>query len=302
MVLYRTLGSAFFGLEVPLFVTRNSIRLRRSVGVLALALLWNVCAIDGLSRVRAQAVPDAQTVEARKLFDEGLAFVERQEWQEAADRFGRVLAIRSSAIVSYNYASALVHLDRMVEASRALRGVVADPGASPEVVEAARTLLSGVEPRIGQLTVRLRGDTTDVLVTIDDEPLPEGSIGVPVPVDPGGHVVRATRGGLPIARREVEIHEGSPLLNVTIDVVPLPAAVAHEAGSTVAQDSPDTFASDRAATDEGGNAWVWIVGGSVLAVGTAVVVGLLVAGGSDADPVLGNTEPAVLRGKVTDTM
>lgn len=282
-------------------------RWRRRCVALGLALGLYVGSVQSATRAHAQAADaqaEDQTQSARRLFDEGLKFVESQHWEEAADRFGRVLAIRASAIVSYNYASALVHLNRMVEASRALRGVVADPNASPEVVEAARTLLSGVEPRIGQLTVRLHGDTTDVQITIDDEPLPEGDIGIPVPVDPGEHIVRATRGGLPIARRKVEIHEGAPLLNVTIDVVPLPGAVAAQ-NREGAQGNTSTIPTDERAErdDSGGGApWLWIVGGSVVVVGAAVIIGLLVANPSDPDPVVGNTDPAVLRGKVTGAM
>jgi len=237
------------------------------------------------------------TAEARALFEEGLQFVEAQQWAEAVDRFGRVLAIRSSAIVSYNYASALVKLDRLVEASRALRGVIADPSAAPEVVEAARALLEGVEPRIGQLTVRLRGDTARVVVTLDDEPLPEGSIGIAVPVDPGERVVRVTRDGLPIARRVVNVAEGAPLHNLTIDVVPMPTEVAGTS-PTGPDDDHARLAANENSDSGGGTPWGWIIGGGVVAVGVAVVVGVLVATPSDPDPVRGNTDPAVLRGRV----
>lgn len=236
------------------------------------------------------------TAEARALFEEGLQFVEGQQWAEAVDRFGRVLAIRSSAIVSYNYASALVKLDRLVEASRALRGVIADPSAASEVVEAARALLEGVEPRIGQLTVRLRGDTARVVVTLDDEALPEGSIGIAVPVDPGERVVRVTRDGLPIARRVVNVAEGAPLHNLTIDVVPMPTQVAGASPNGPNADRAHLAANDNADSG-GGTPWGWIIGGSVVAVGVAVVVAVLVAP-SDPDPVRGNTDPAVVRGRV----
>jgi hypothetical protein len=240
------------------------------------------------------------TAEARALFEEGLQFVEAQRWADAADRFGRVLAIRSSAIVSYNYASALVKLDRLVEASRALRGVIADPSASPEVVEAARALLEGVEPRIGQLTVRLRGDASNVVVTLDDEPLPEGSIGIAVPVDPGQRVVRVTRDGLPIARRVVNVMEGAPLHNLTIDVVPMPTEVAGTSPNGPNGD-PTHVATTDTSDSAGGTPWGWIIGGSVVAVGVAVVVGVLIATPSDPDPVRGNTDPAVVRGRVALT-
>lgn len=250
---------------------------------------WNACA--------QQTTGGESTAAARALFEEGLQFVEAQQWAEAVDRFGRVLAIRASAIVSYNYASALVKLERLVEASRALRGVIADPSASSEVVEAARALLEGVEPRIGQLTVRLRGDAARVVVTLDDDPLPEGSIGIAVPVDPGERVVRVTRDGLPIARRVVNVVEGAPLHNLTIDVVPTPTEVA-VASPSGPNDDRAHLAANEHADSGGGTPWGWIIGGSVVAVGVAVVVAVLVASPSDPDPVRGNTDPPFVRGRV----
>lgn len=262
------------------------------------AAVLAMCVVLQSGRGLAQQSPAPdQTAEARALFEEGLQFVEAQQWADAADRFGRVLAIRSSAIVSYNYASALVKLERLVEASRALRGVIADPSASSEVVEAARALLETVEPRIGQLTVRLRGDTANVVVMLDDEALPEGSVGIAVPVDPGERVVRVTRDGLPIARRVVNVLEGAPLYSLTIDVVPLPTDVASAAPAGTGNGDAGLTANDRSETD-GGTPWGWIIGGSVLAVG-AVVVGVLLATPSEPDPVRGNTDPAVLRGRVS---
>lgn len=272
---------------------------RRAAVRLAVALAMLTAVATGVApaRTSAQAGGVDRTAEARTLFEEGLRFVEAQQWQEAADRFGSVLAIRASATVSYNYASALEHLGRIVEATRVLRGVVADPSASREVVEAARKLLAAQEPRIGQLTVRLRGDTSDVLVTVDDQTLPEGSIGIPVPVDPGEHVIRATRNGLPLARRKVEVTEGSTSINVEIDVVPLPSAVAAEA-SPPADQAAQPLSLDTDSGDGGGSTWIWIAGGSVLAVGAMVLVGLIVANPSDPDPVHGNTDPPVLHGRV----
>jgi hypothetical protein len=277
--------------EVALSSSRSLLSSVRRFALVGLMAVFSAI-VHAPKPASAQATPDEQTQQARALFEEGLRFVEGQQWQEAADRFGRVLAIRASATVSYNYASALVHLGHMVEASRALRGVAADPAASREVVEAARTLLAEVEPRIGQLTVRLRGDVSNVSVTIDDKPLPEGSIGIPVPLDPGQHIVRATRGGLPLARRAVDVTDGSPLLNVTIDVVPLPATVAANAPPSAGANPmplPDT------ADDDGGSGTIyWMVGGGVLAVGAMVLVGVLLASPSDPDPVVGNTNPSVV--------
>ena len=85
--------------------------------------------LAGQSHALAQAGPehpvgevpvavDPTTEEARRLFAEGIEFVEQERWAEAEERFRRVLVLRGSQVVAYNLASALEHLGRFVEAAR----------------------------------------------------------------------------------------------------------------------------------------------------------------------------------------
>src|SRR5712671_6532786 len=98
-------------------------RRRGSLVVLLFALAWAHAPAHG----RAQEVATEQSTDlARQLFNEGLDFVEHEHWAEVEDRFRRVLALRSSHVVSYNLASALMHLGRFCESSELLRAIVRD--------------------------------------------------------------------------------------------------------------------------------------------------------------------------------
>src|SRR5882672_1974841 len=90
------------------------------------APLWAAAPLRAQQQSSAPISAEA-TDQARQLFNEGLALVEHEDWAGAEERFRRVLALRSSHVVSYNLASALTHLERLVESAELLRGVARDP-------------------------------------------------------------------------------------------------------------------------------------------------------------------------------
>ena len=73
------------------------------------------------SGVKAQANDVAL---ARQLFEQGIAFVDEEDWTQAADRFQRSLELRPSPIVAYNLGSALVELGRLVTREMLLEKVI----------------------------------------------------------------------------------------------------------------------------------------------------------------------------------
>ncbi len=136
-------------------VISRMLRLRRSrLAALLCVSLWGVTVPLRAQPAAPPAAPaggeaagenDEQNVDqARQLFAEGLDFVEHEDWVNAEDRFRRVLALRSSHVVTYNLASALMHLGRLVESSELLRSVVRDPSADATTHDAATQLLSEI--------------------------------------------------------------------------------------------------------------------------------------------------------------
>ncbi|HMI90773.1 MAG TPA: hypothetical protein VK509_05385, partial [Polyangiales bacterium] len=66
---------------------------------------------------RAQSEDASRAASARALFEEGVTFADQGHWDEASDRFRRALALRDSAVIAYNLASALQETGHLVEAS-----------------------------------------------------------------------------------------------------------------------------------------------------------------------------------------
>lgn len=262
------------------------------------------------SPVTAQVAPEEPTTEAtamaRALFEEGLQLVDQKRWEEAADRFARVLDIRWSPVAAYNLATSLIELGALVEASEALRAVIRDASSSESMRESARRQLTAVERRIGKLRLDVSGDGVDVVITLDDAELPPAAWNVAVPVDPGTHRVAAYRGDRMVFQTDALVQEGSQR-EVVVPVrlsaaAPTPVATASTVAVDVAPLPPATEQPPERsdAASKGGMWWLWI-GAGVLAAGALATVAILVASDAASEPpapVAGDFEPGVLRGQV----
>lgn len=157
----------------------------------------------------AQTTPDLEKqAAARALFEEGLAHIEAERFDEAADRFERAYLLRPSAEIAYNLSSALIRKGRLVRASELLRVVAADDRAAEQVGSAARARLDEILPRLGRLTVHLVGAPSDAVVRLDGAVVDPAMLGVAIPVDPGRHTIAATWGTAPPLEKVVVVEEG----------------------------------------------------------------------------------------------
>jgi hypothetical protein len=249
-----------------------------------------------VTSVQAQA-QTSDTALARQLFEQGIEFSDQGEWEQAADRFRRSLELRASPIVAYNLGSALVELQRLVEASEAFRRAIRGQGAPEDLVSAAQDSLSEIEPRIGTLKIEISGPPEGVEIFVDDRRLPSQALGVRAPIDPGERTIRAMRDGEEIANVAVEIGEGGG----EEVVLEIPEPIVDDSGETVDQPDPVFTSTTTTATstddDDGTSPWLWVgIGGGVLAAAAVAVVLVLVltSSGGVEDPVPGNLSPAVV--------
>lgn len=262
------------------------------------------------------AAVDATTEEARRLFAEGLEFVEDQDWVQAEERFRRVLATRGSHVVAYNLASALEHLGRLVEAAELLRPVARDASVEPRTKVAAERLLAQIEPRIGSLTVRLSGDSQGALVRLDDKQVQISEQVLTVSVDPGAHRVVVERDGVIVASRTVQVGgDGALQTSLAIEIPPRMAVPGGSGTGSAAKTTiplgslrPPGTQAPKAALDPRpaprddeqdsllSSPWLW-AGIGVVAIGAGVTTVLLLSG-DQAAPVRGDTDPPVVHGKV----
>jgi hypothetical protein len=213
------------------------------------------------------------------------------------------VALRSSHVASYNLASALVHLQRLVEAAEILRSILRASDVDAPTREAAQQLLLQTEPGIGSLTVRISGDMHGVSFLLDSRPLELTAQVQTISVDPGEHVlvaqraekqlavVRATVGGRAPLQAELLV-ELPPALAPSQAVRTLPGA-RREPGPP-----PRRTEQDESADSGAMPVWLWAAGGMAVAA-AAVVTVLVVAGQGEApQPVEGDTEPKLVQGRV----
>jgi hypothetical protein len=159
------------------------------------------------------------TVQARELFAKGAALSRRMQWAEALDAFEQVARIRSHPVVTFNIAVCERALGRytrarhtLAEFSLAATGPNGAPDVPAAIVEDARNYAREIDGLLVHLHVTLR--PRDARVAIDGRPLAVGAPGVLVAglaapgagepaaqddfeliVDPGAHIIRASRDG-----------------------------------------------------------------------------------------------------------
>jgi hypothetical protein len=270
-------------------------RHRSTCGLLLGALLWGLCFVCGTSAARAET--PQETALARSLFEEGLTLADQADWAGAADRFGRAYAIKPTSGIAFNYASVLIELGKLVEASELLRKVKADPNASEELRRQGEAKLALIQPRIAYLTVEVENDPGTGKVELGDTEWPRAALGVASPVDPGTYKVRCVVNGVEQASQEFTIAAGERRSLTLALSAPQPAKPQGI--------SPDVLGakganSHRDETPEGRRplykSWMLWAGVGAVVVG-GVVTAVLLGGKRSTekeDPVVGNTGTGVL--------
>lgn len=227
----------------------------------------------------------ATTATARALFDEGLAFADHGQWEQAVDRFRRTLSLRDSHVVRYNLALGLTHTGALVEASEHLTRLVNDAEAGQDVRAQAEVALDDVRPRIPRLTIRLTGAADGAQVRMDERELPAAMIGVPMLTDPGPHSIAVTRDGREAVGREVDLIEGA---REELEIeVPLPG-LEDPTTFVLPPDEPTPHEDDAPLYTRW---WLWTAVGAVVV--TTVILAVVLSGGGAAR-VQGDLEPPEL--------
>jgi hypothetical protein len=257
----------------------------------------------------APAAPTQADLErARVLFAEGLDFVAKQDWWNAADRFRQVRAIRSSPVVSYNLASALAEIGELVESSKLLMQLLGDSEADTETRRAAQLLLSKIEPNIGSISINVYGNTEGCSFTLDDQPIEIAAGAASQRVDLGPHTVKVDRDSATILSPQVTVGGTLPLhAHLSLEIPPKakpepePMRVVlpppRKAPALRLETPPPAPRDDESVFEQW---WLWAGAGAVVA--GAVVGTLVLTASDDPSPIEGDTEPRVIRTSVIGEM
>lgn len=167
--------------------------------------------------------PGAEVLEvARSLFREGVEAAQAGRWEEARQRFARVLSLRAAPLVRFNLAVASRNVGRIVEAIDQYRQFVRDipSGSDPVRERAARDEVTQLEARRAFVRVQVSGDAAARFV-LDGRTLPGNLLGEEIPVDPGPHTIDVEGRAGDRQRREGTLYEAEHI-TVAVALNPTP--------------------------------------------------------------------------------
>ncbi len=179
------------------------------------------------SQPAAAAEPVSPTiVAARELFREATNDFDAGRVADALEKFRRVASVRETAQVRFNIAKCEESLGMLATAmgdfELAERDAPLD-AKGEEVARLAREHAGAIRAQVPRLiVVPPAGAPEGFSVTLDGERVPPASMNVPLPVDPGPHVVLASAPGRPPFRREVQVAPARSE-RVAVELAALPA-------------------------------------------------------------------------------
>jgi len=201
------------------------------------AVLGLVAAVTaGVSPTLALAdTRDAAAAEA--LFEAGRQAATRGDWATACPKFAESERLDPAPGTLLNLADCEEHLGHLASAWDAWHEAIASLPPGDDRIGPVRKRAAALDARIARLTVRLAADApAGAVVHRDDVELGAASLGTPLPVDPGSHVVRVDAPGREPASTTVTLAEGdSRAIDVsagaTLPPAPEPQPATHPAPS-----------------------------------------------------------------------
>jgi hypothetical protein len=266
---------------------------------------------------RADAVDPAAEAAAEALFKQAKKLADAGSYAEACPKFEASQKKSPAAGTLVNLADCYEHLGKIASAwvtyREATRAAAARKRADWEALSRDRATL--LEPKVAKLVVGPAPgpEPPELRITRDGDVVSRAEWGVPIPVDPGTHVVQATATSRTTFERTVEIGADGRTTEVLVQLVeasggapaPAPAPAPTPAPAHHATDRPASLASppsSAAGLSTQKTIGIALGGAGVVAIGVGAVTGAMTLGRrSDLDRMcsaypLGCTSPAEARG------
>jgi hypothetical protein len=184
----------------------------------ALASAALVC---GLSAFAVPAAAQGGSADAEELFKQGRAALATKDYETACARFAASLGIERAV-------GTLISLAECEEARGRLAGARQHWQEAGDLAEAtndrlnrgpfARKKFAELDPKVPRIVIHLAaGSPRDVTIQRDDVSLGAGVFDVPLPVDPGAHVITAVAPGRAARKFPVTVGESE---RITVEVAP----------------------------------------------------------------------------------
>jgi hypothetical protein len=186
-----------------------------------------VCAL--LSSKSASAQNDPVFDEARRSFESGVEHLERGDAAAAIERFERSLALRESLAALYNLGLAYRKAGRIKDGLLTFERFLdkASQQSHTHGVDHAKLLADELRGKVGRISLAVSGGADSV--KLDGNAIGDGDGRYGLVLDPGSHVVEASRGANEPERVQVELEPGANI-EVAVEIQPelmlVPVAVA----------------------------------------------------------------------------
>lgn len=247
------------------------------IAALSLSLFAGVAAPR---EARAQA-PESSEDRAAALGREGLSLFDQGRWLEANSKFQQAQKIARSPVFDLYSARALRNAGRLIEAEGVFRRVVEEalPERAPEAFAKAK---ADAKREHGQLVERIpkvrirptRPVASSGEVSLDGQTV---SAAVALLVDPGKHTVIVREEGREVARKEVDVRDGSGTVEVQVD---LPGGAPADASADVQPKAEPHTASEEGSLLPGA---LVLAGGAASLIVGGVTGGLAMSAKSDLE-------------------
>jgi hypothetical protein len=217
--------------------------------------------------------------EHRSAFEKGWAALSNQDYATAEQIFSSLFKERPTYDVAIALGQAEFRLKKYRDAATHLAFGIrnAPPGIEQDTLERSKTGLQVIKQRyVG--TVKLRVDPAGAEVRVDGASVGAAPLDGDVFVEPGKHVLEATRSGYASSKRDFQIIAGEEL-PVTLSLAPAPTAAAPSVAPTepAAKPEPDAGSGGLAPRT------VVLIGGTAVTLATATTAIVFALKASAAD-------------------
>jgi hypothetical protein len=241
---------------------------RCAAGAMALAFVTLVAS-------PASAQQEGLKVRAQKLFQQGLAASDVGDCARAIPLFRRSQATFAARGTLLNLADCEAKLGQVASAWKHLKELIAQLAPGDPRLAVAQEKMTALEPRVPRLVIEAPSSgPSPTAILMDGDPLPNGSIGAELPVDPGDHVLTVTWPGSKTEETRVLLAEGAR------QVVRLVPPASQPLAAPVAKPTtPPPLVADSQPSPSYRRPLGFVVGGiGIAAIGVGAVTGILAIG------------------------
>ena len=257
------------------------------------ALVASFVAVGLVSLAPLEAAAQEQSeVAATALFDQGRNLMQQGKYAEACPKLAESERLAPSGGTLLNLADCYEHTGQTASAWAAWKDAAARANAAgkSDVEKRALARAAALEPNLAKLAISVdpASDVPGLEVKRDGVKVGHAEFGVPIPVDPGTHVIDATAPNKQPFSGKVDVAAKQANATLSVTLVDAPQAAPTPAPATAPAPTPATATAPSATPEQPASSWsgqktaALIVGGvGLVGIGVGSAFGLIAKSKND---------------------